>query len=200
MPATSTAALSRRHLLLAGMFGATALAGLGTLAPSARAEEGWTEEFMTRDETREGFLLDAMDDWQVDNAKFIIAVIKGHELDEEAAIITLATAIVESWLRNYEPAVDHDSGGLFQQRPSMGWGSYDEVRHKKRAIDAFLGLGDHSEAPGLLDLAPDYHEWAPGEAAQAVQISAHPERYAEQIPAARTLWDRYAEDVSPYTD
>ena len=38
MPATSTAALSRRHLLLAGMFGATALAGLGTLAPSARAE------------------------------------------------------------------------------------------------------------------------------------------------------------------
>ena len=130
MPATSTAALSRRHLLLAGMFGATALAGLGTLAPSARAEEGWTEEFMTRDETREGFLLDAMDDWQVDNAKFIIAVIKGHELDEEAAIITLATAIVESWLRNYEPAVDHDSGGLFQQRPSMGWGTYDEVRHK----------------------------------------------------------------------
>ena len=200
MPATSTAALSRRHLLLAGMFGATALAGLGTLAPSARAEEGWTEEFMTRDETREGFLLDAMDDWQVDNAKFIIAVIKGHELDEEAAIITLATAIVESWLRNYEPAVDHDSGGLFQQRPSMGWGSYDEVRHKKRAIDAFLGLGDHSEAPGLLDLAPDYHDREPGEAAQAVQISAHPERYAEQIPAARILWDRYAEDVSPYTD
>ena len=199
MSATSTAAPTRRHLLLAGAFGATALAGLGALAPAARAEEVWTEEFMTRAETREGFLLDAMDDWQIENAKFIIAVIKGHELGEQAAVITLATAIVESWLRNYEPAVDLDSGGLFQQRPSMGWGSYDDVRHKKRAIDAFLGLGDHSEAPGLLQAVPDYENWEPGAAAQTVQVSAHPERYSEQVPAARTLWERYS-DVAAYTD
>ena len=198
MPVSPSAALSRRHLLLAGAVGLSSLAALGSIAP-ARAEDVWTEEFMTRPETREGFLLDDMDEWQVENAKFVIAVIKGHGLDEQAATITLATAIVESWLRNYEPAVDLDSGGLFQQRPSMGWGTYDEVRHKKRAIDAFLGLGDHSEAPGLLDLAPDYHEWAPGEAAQAVQISAHPERYAEQIPAAQTLWARYSGDVAAYT-
>lgn len=199
MPVSPSAALSRRHLLLAGAVGLTSLAALGTVAP-ARAEEVWTEEFMTRPETREGFVLDAMDEWQVENAKFIIAVIKGHELDEQAATITLATAIVESWLRNYEPAVDLDSGGLFQQRPSMGWGSYDEVRHKKRAVDAFLGLGEHSQAPGLLDLAPDYRQWAPGEAAQAVQISAHPGRYAEQVPAAQTLWARYADEVEPFTD
>ena len=125
MPASLAPALSRRHLLLAGAFGVTSLAALGTIAPAARAEEIWTEEFMTRPETREGFALDAMDDWQIDNTKFIIAVIKGHDLDEEAAVITLATAIVESWLRNYEPAVDLDSGGLFQQRPSMGWGTYE---------------------------------------------------------------------------
>ena len=199
MLVSATTALSRRHLILAGAFGATSLAALGSLAP-ARADEVWTEEFMTRPETREGFALDAMDDWQVDNTKFIIAVIKGHELDEQAAAITLATAIVESWLRNYEPEVDLDSGGLFQQRPSMGWGTYDEVRHKKRAIDAFLGLGDHSSAPGLLDLSPDFREWAPGEAAQAVQGSAYPDRYAEQIPAAQTLWERYSADVDPYTD
>ena len=200
MPASLAPALSRRHLLLAGAFGVTSLAALGTIAPAARAEEIWTEEFMTRPETREGFALDAMDDWQIDNTKFIIAVIKGHDLDEEAAVITLATAIVESWLRNYEPAVDLDSGGLFQQRPSMGWGTYDEVRHKKRAVDAFLGLGDHSEAPGLLELGTDYHDMAPGDAAQAVQGSAHPERYAEQVPAAQTLWERYADDVEPFTD
>ena len=199
MPATSTAAVSRRRLLLAGAVGATALAGLGTLAPAARADEVWTEEFMTRAETREGFLLDAMDDWQVENATFVIAVVKGHELGEEAAVIALATAIVESWLRNYEPAVDLDSGGLFQQRPSMGWGSYDDVRHKKRAIDAFLGLGEHSEAPGLLQAVPDYENWEPGAAAQVVQASAHPERYAEQIGAARTLWERFS-DVDAYTD
>ena len=200
MPASLAPALSRRHLLLAGAFGVTSLAALGTIAPAARAEGIWTEEFMTRPETREGFALDAMDDWQIDNTKFIIAVIKGHDLDEEAAVITLATAIVESWLRNYEPAVDLDSGGLFQQRPSMGWGTYDEVRHKKRAVDAFLGLGDHSEAPGLLELGTDYHDMAPGDAAQYVQGSAHPERYAEQVPAAQTLWERYADDVEPFTD
>lgn len=199
MPAISTAAVSRRRLLLSGAVGATALAGLGTLAPAARADEVWTEEFMTRAETREGFLLDAMDDWQVENATFVIAVVKGHELGEEAAVIALATAIVESWLRNYEPAVDLDSGGLFQQRPSMGWGSYEDVRHKKRAIDAFLGLGDHSEAPGLLQAVPNFENWEPGAAAQAVQGSAFPERYSEQVPAARTLWERYS-DVAPYTD
>jgi hypothetical protein len=220
MPASSTAAPTRRHLLLAGAFGVASLAALGTLAP-AHADGGdrdgrgrdrsgdwgghgedevWTEEFLTRPETREGFDVDAMDDWQVENAKFLIAVIKGHELDEQAATITLATAIVESWLRNYEPAVDLDSGGLFQQRPSMGWGTYDQVRHKKRAVDAFLGLGEHSSAPGLLDLATDYRDLEPGAAAQAVQISAHPERYAAQVPAAQLLWDRYAADVEPYTD
>ncbi|AXK45479.1 hypothetical protein [Brachybacterium saurashtrense] len=199
MPASPASALSRRHLLLAGAVGLTSLTTLGALAP-ARAEEVWSEEFLTRPETREGFLVDDMDEWQIENARFLIAVIKGHELDEQAGVITLATAIVESWLRNYEPAVDLDSGGLFQQRPSMGWGTAGEVRHKKRAVDAFLGLGAHSEAPGLLDLAPDYREWAPGRAAQAVQISAHPERYAAQVPAARALWDRHAGDVAPYTD
>src|SRR5699024_1847147 len=81
------------------------------------------------------------DDWQVENAKFIIAVVKGHELGEEVAVVALITAIVEAWLYNYEPAVDADSGGLFQQRQSMGWGTYDEVGHKKLAADAFLLLG-----------------------------------------------------------
>ena len=198
--AAQRASLSRRHLLIAGALGISSLAALGTTAPAHAADEVWTEEFMTRAETREGFDVDAMDDWQIDNAKFIIAVCAGHGFGIEATKITLITAIVESWLYNYEPAVDHDSGGLFQQRPSMGWGTYDEVRHKKKAIDAFLGLGAHASPPGLLQLAPDYREWEPGAAAQAVQISAHPGRYSEQLPAAQILWDRYAHDVSPYTD
>ena len=112
----------------------------------------------------------------------------------------LATAIVEAWLYNYEPAVDLDSGGMFQQRPSMGWGTAKQVRNKKRAIDGFLGLGDHSEAPGLLDVAPDYESWDVGSAAQAVQASAFPERYQEQAEAAAAIWDRYQSEVDPYTD
>lgn len=200
MTTTQRAPLSRRHLLIAGALGISSLAALGTTAPARAADEVWTEEFMTRAETREGFDVDAMDEWQIDNAKFIIAVCTGNGLGVEGTTITLITAIVESWLYNYEPAVDHDSGGLFQQRPSMGWGTYDEVRHKKKAIDAFLGLGAHASPPGLLQLAPDYREWEPGAAAQAVQISAHPGRYSEQLHAAQILWDRYADEVTPYTD
>ncbi|MDN6400273.1 hypothetical protein [Brachybacterium sp.] len=197
---------SRRHLLLTGTLGLAAAASLSAVAPASAAvldtetsAETWTEEFLTRAETREGFVLDAMDDWQLENAKFIIAVVKGHELGEEVAVIALITAIVESWLYNYEPAVDADSGGLFQQRPSMGWGSYDEVRHKKHALDAFLGLGEHAQAPGLLQAVSDPATWDAGAAAQTVQASAHPERYAEQIGAAREIWDRFAADVEPYT-
>lgn len=192
--------LSRRHLFLAGVVGLSTVAALGAASPARADDELWTEEFMTRPETLEGFAVEDLDEWQEENAKFIIAVCKGHDLGEEAAKIVLITAIVEAWLRNYQPEVDLDSGGMFQQRPSMGWGTYDEVRHKKRAIDAFLGLADHSVAPGLLQVAPDYESWEPGAVAQAVQISAHPGRYTEQLPAAQILWDRFADDVEPYTD
>src|SRR5699024_11397785 len=106
-------------------------------ASDADGDQDWSEEFFTRPETREGFLLDAMDDWQIDNAKFIIAAVKGHDLGETVGVIALSTAIVESWLYNYQPAVDADSGGLFQQRPSMGRRSEDAARHKKHALDAF---------------------------------------------------------------
>lgn len=211
MVAVTTARLrpapSRRHLLVTGTLGLAAAATLGAVAPASAAPhvsetvdaETWTEDFLTRPETREGFVLEAMDEWQVANAQFIIAVVKGHELGEEVAVVALITAIVEAWLYNYEPAVDADSGGLFQQRPSMGWGSYDQVRHKKHALDAFLGLGEHSQAPGLLQAVPDVASWDPGAAAQTVQVSAHPERYAEQVEAAREIWDRFAAEVEPFT-
>ena len=207
IPAARTLSpFTRRRLLVTGALGLAAAATAGSVAPAAAAPRGaetgtreWTEEFLTRPENREGFLLEAMDDWQEENAKFLIAVIKGHDLGEDVAVIALITAIVEAWLYNYEPAVDADSGGLFQQRPSMGWGTYDQVRHKKHALDAFLGLGEHSSAPGLLQVVPDVASWEPGAAAQAVQASAHPERYAEQVSAAREIWDRFADDVEPYT-
>ena len=196
---SSPVPLSRRHLFLAGALGVTALAGLGTAAPAKAADPVWTEEFMTRPETRRGFDVEAMDPWQIDNARFIIAVCASHGVGPEGTKIALITAIVESWLYNFEPAVDHDSGGLFQQRPAMGWGTYDEVRHKRRAIEAFLGVGAHSAPPGLTQLVPHYREWEPGAAAQAVQISAHPDRYSQQLPAADLLWERYAHDVPPVT-
>lgn len=209
LPPLAARPLTSRRLLLAGGLGLAAAATLGAVAPAGAAGPGaeaderiytprFSQEFLTRPETREGFVLEAMDDWQLENATFLIAVVKGHGLGEEAAVITLITAIVEAWLYNYEPAVDADSGGLFQQRPSMGWGTYDQVRHKKNAVDAFLGFGEHSEAPGLLQAVPDFASWEPGAAAQAVQASAHPERYTEQVGAARELWNRLEADTPPY--
>lgn len=199
--------VSRRHLLLAAPLdlAAIGLSAPAIAAPTAPAQPAsgdttvWTDAFMRRSETHEGFAVEDMHQWQVENARFIIAVAKGHGISAHGTQIILATAIVEAWLFNYEPAVDLDSGGLFQQRPSMGWGSAREVRHKKLAIEGFLGLGDHSSAPGLLDVAPVYDRWDLGAAAQAVQGSAFPDRYAEQAGAARTIWERYADGVAPFT-
>lgn len=189
--------LTRRNLFVTATLGA-ALGSTFVAAP-ALADDVWTEEFMTRPENRQGFLVDQMDDWQTANARFIIAVCAGHGIGVEGTRIALITAIVESWLYNYEPAVDHDSGGLFQQRPSMGWGTYDEVRHKKKAIDAFLGFGAHASPPGMIQVAPDYKTWDPGVVAQSVQGSAHPERYGAMVPAAQAIWERHAHDVRPVT-
>src|SRR5699024_11948872 len=97
IPAARTLSpFSRRHLLVTGALGLAAAATVGSVVPAAAAPLGaeagageWTEEFLTRPENREGFLPDAMDDWQVENAKFIIAVVKGHELGEEVAVVAL---------------------------------------------------------------------------------------------------------------
>lgn len=189
--------LTRRSLLLAGSLGAAAVAGSTAFAATARADGGWTEEFMTRIETREGFDVHAMTDWQVENARFIIAVGKAHGVGPRGIRMAISTAIVEAWLYNYGPEVDHDSGGLFQQRPAMGWGTYEQVRHKRLAVEAFLGVGDHTPNPGLLQLNPPYSERAFGEACQAVQRSAYPERYGQHEADAQLIWDRYAADVEP---
>ncbi|MGO2586325.1 MAG: hypothetical protein ACTH9F_13370, partial [Brachybacterium tyrofermentans] len=71
--------------------------------------------------------------------------------------------------------------------------------HKKKAIDAFLGLSEHSQKAGLAQLVADPESWDPGAAAQAVQGSAFPDRYAEQVATARLLWQRHAADVDAFT-
>src|SRR5699024_10983926 len=140
MPFSSPALLSRSNLLIAGTLGVSSLATAARIAPAAAPDDDWSQECMTRAEDRQAYRFDDMDEWQTANAPFILAVAAGHDIDAQGAKIALITAIVEAWVYNYEPAVDADSGGLFQQRPSMGWGSYEEVRHKKKAIDAFFGV------------------------------------------------------------
>lgn len=120
-----------------------------------------------------------LDDEQVRGVKTIIAVGRELGVPEKGIAIALATAMVESWIRNVDYGT-HDSLGLFQQRPSMGWGSADEVRDPRRATAAFFGgPGDPNGTAtrGLLDI-DGWRDMEFGAAAQAVQVSAYPHRYA----------------------
>ncbi|MGC4767354.1 hypothetical protein ACLQ20_31380, partial [Micromonospora sp. DT46] len=67
-----------------------------------------------------------LSDEQVANVKAIIAATKKAGMDERAAVVSIATALQESKLENLGhlgDRNDHDSQGLFQQRPSSGWGT-----------------------------------------------------------------------------
>lgn len=120
----------------------------------------------------------ALDAEQIANVKTIIAVGRERGVSRDGIAIALATAMVESWIRNLDGG-DRDSVGLFQQRPSAGWGSVAEIRDPRRSAAAFYGgsadpNGDRTR--GLLDIE-GWEDMAFGDAAQAVQISAYPERY-----------------------
>lgn len=120
-----------------------------------------------------------LDDEQIANARIIIEVGRSRGVSDRGIAIALATAMVESWIRNLDSG-DRDSRGLFQQRPSTGWGTADEVRDPHRATAAFFGGPSDPNGPrtrGLLDI-PGWEAMEFGAAAQAVQVSAHPDRYA----------------------
>lgn len=121
-----------------------------------------------------------LDAEQIANAKTIIAVGRDRGVPDKGIAIALATAMVESWIRNLDYGT-YDSLGLFQQRPSTGWGSADEVRDAHRSSAAFFGGPSDpngSDTRGLLDI-PGWKSMEFGEAAQAVQRSAHPDRYGQ---------------------
>lgn len=126
-----------------------------------------------------------LDAEQSENARVIIRVGRDLGVPERGIAIALATAMVESWVRNLDWG-DRDSLGLFQQRPSMGWGTPDELLDPSRAATAFyLGTttADGARTHGLLDI-DGWESMEFGAAAQAVQISAYPERYG--------VWERDA--------
>ncbi|GAA2798808.1 C40 family peptidase [Saccharopolyspora taberi] len=118
---------------------------------------------------------------QMTNAWTITSVVQQRHLPKRAAVIAISTAIVESGLINVHHG-DRDSLGLFQQRPSMGWGSSEQVTNPVHATGTFL---DH-----LVEL-DGWHTMPPGVAQQEVQASAFPERYAPQEQPASELMARF---------
>jgi hypothetical protein len=124
------------------------------------------------------------------NARIIVEVGRRLGVPDRGIVIALAAAAQESGLRNLRHG-DRDSMGLFQQRPSQGWGTPEEVLDPVRAARAFYG-GPTSPtagiAPGLLDI-DGWSSMPVTEAAQAVQRSAHPHHYAKWEATARRWLD-----------
>ncbi|MEU6206253.1 hypothetical protein ABZ814_22035 [Micromonospora musae] len=122
-----------------------------------------------------------LDGEQVANVKAIIAATKKSDMDERAAVISIATSLQESKLENLGhlgDANDHDSLGLFQQRPSSGWGTPEQVTDPEYSTTAFLkGL---KQVDGWQDMPLT-------DAAQTVQVSAYPDAYAQ--------WEQQAADL-----
>lgn len=120
---------------------------------------------------------------QIKNAAIIYRVGQSMGLGTRDIQIALITAMVESNLTNVNYG-DRDSLGLFQQRPSQGWGTPEQVMDPVYAARKFYTT--------LRDLGSSRFTMGMGEAAQAVQRSAYPSRYAERIPDMRMLWPSVA--------
>jgi len=121
---------------------------------------------------------------QAANARVIVAVGQERGVSERGLLIALMTAAQESTLRNLDYG-DRDSLGLFQQRPSMGWGTPAQVRDPAYAAAAFYGgPASPTRNRGLLGV-PGWESMPLTVAAQAVQRSAFPNAYAKWEDDAR---------------
>ncbi|MFH9071432.1 C40 family peptidase [Streptomyces alboflavus] len=114
---------------------------------------------------------------QVPNAQTIVATGLSLEVPKRGQIVALATAMQESRLRNLGSG-DRDSLGLFQQRPSQGWGTAQQIRDPVYASERFY--------KALLKVK-GWEQMTVTQAAQAVQKSGFPDAYAQWEPLATAL-------------
>jgi hypothetical protein len=135
---------------------------------------------------------------QMNNAKAIVWTGVDMGMPRRALIIAVATAMQESNLLNRASEVvpeskqyphqgtgwDHDSVGLFQQRPSAGWGPVRKLMDPAYASQKFYQA---------LVRVPGWQEMRLTDAAQAVQVSAFPEHYAKHEARATKVVDALIE-------
>lgn len=120
------------------------------------------------------------------NARIILSVGRSLGVSDYGLVIALAAAAQESTLRNLNYG-DRDSLGLFQQRPSTGWGTPAQVTDPVYASRLFFGGPSNpnkGNTRGLLDI-PGWQSMTVTQAAQAVQRSAYPNAYAKWETSAR---------------
>jgi cell wall-associated NlpC family hydrolase len=127
--------------------------------------------------------IDNLSSTQMGYARIIFTVAVQRKLPARAGIVALATALQESKLHNVDKAVDHDSLGLFQQRPSMGWGTPAEILDPVYSSTAFYKA---------LARVKDWPTLPVTVAAQRVQRSAYPNAYAKWETLATQLVNQFA--------
>jgi hypothetical protein len=130
----------------------------------------------------------------MDNALRIVQAGQAMGLPPRAYVIAIATAMQESKLRNLASTVipesyqynpegegsDHDSVGLFQQRPSAGWGYVSQLMDPAYSASAFYKV---------LVQVPGWDSMALTWAAQTVQVSCCPYAYGQHEGVAQTVVD-----------
>src|SRR5690625_3665066 len=127
-----------------------ACAPVGTSNQSVEAPAGYQEE-------------------QIANAKLIDEVARSVGAPGQATRLAILVAIDESDLTNLDGG-DRDSAGLFQQRPSQGWGTLEQVTDPEHAIKSFL-MGPKHDGSGGLIAVDGWQDMEPAEAAWQVQRS-----------------------------
>jgi len=118
-----------------------------------------------------------LDPEQSQNAAIIAGVAAQRQLVPRAVSIALTTALQESGLRNLDYG-DLDSLGLFQQRPSMGWGTPEQI------MDPYYSTGKFFDVMVTVD---DWQTADIGDVAQEVQRSGYPDAYEQHVDRARLL-------------
>lgn len=146
-----------------------------------------------------------LDQAQLTRAATIISVGGGTAgVGHDGVVVAVMAALTESGLRmlsntsaypasadhpNDGDGGDHDSLGLFQMRPSTGWGTVGQLMDAEYQARAFFGGPggpNHGSPRGLLDVEGWQH-LPKGVAAQAVEVSAYPDRYAAYEPVAESI-------------
>ena len=135
-----------------------------------------------------------LDQTQMAHAKTIVDTVHEMKLPEKAAVIAVATSMQETNLYNLAntglpeseglpndgTGYDHDSVGLFQQRPASGWGSVNELMDPATSAKKFLTA---------LQQVDGWESMPVTVAAQTVQGSAFPDAYAKHQDTAQTVVD-----------
>ncbi|QFU86753.1 C40 family peptidase [Amycolatopsis sp. YIM 10] len=152
-------------------------AGLAGIVTSLFGSSGAASSLICTPEGTPTGTVPGLTDEQLGNAATIVAVGKQMAVPEPGWVVAIAAALQESGLRNLHHG-DRDSLGLFQQRPSMGWGTPQQITTPTYAATKFF---EH------LTATPNWQTMSLNDAAQAVQGSGFPNAYAQHEDTARLI-------------